>query len=68
MLKRVLGLVIIRGETIVSLSVEGPPPADTAGGPGVSRYVGLAGKSANTTTYSYKLVLAEQCLLGEAWE
>lgn len=36
MLKRVLGLVIVRGETIVSLSVEGPPPAESGpGGPGV---------------------------------
>jgi small nuclear ribonucleoprotein B and B' len=43
--KRTLGLVLIRGENVVSLAVEGPPPpsgkgATAAAGPGMARGAG----------------------------
>jgi small nuclear ribonucleoprotein B and B' len=43
--KRSLGLVLIRGENVVSLAVEGPPPPSitgkmTPGGPGMARGAG----------------------------
>lgn len=43
--KRSLGLIILRGENVVSMAVEGPPPPSSkgragAGGPGMARGVG----------------------------
>jgi small nuclear ribonucleoprotein B and B' len=42
--KRTLGLVLIRGENVISVAVEGPPPQSgakaTPGGPGMARGAG----------------------------
>eukprot|EP01036_Dinobryon_divergens_P051097 gene51097-68401_t len=43
--KRSLGLIVLRGDSVVSLTIEGPPPPDddekiTPGGPGLGRAAG----------------------------
>eukprot|EP01038_Epipyxis_sp_PR26KG_P009921 gene9921-13344_t len=43
--KRALGLIILRGDSVVSMTIEGPPPPEldekaTPGGPGVSKAQG----------------------------
>ena len=43
--KRVLGLVLLRGDSVVSMSIEGPPPPEPAekfapGGPGIGKAAG----------------------------
>ena len=43
--KRTLGLIVLRGDSVVSLTIEGPPPPEvderlTPGGPGAGRAVG----------------------------
>ena len=43
--KRTLGLIILRGDTVVSMTIEGPPPPEneeklTPGGPGIAKAAG----------------------------
>lgn len=43
--KRSLGLIVLRGDSVVSMTIEGPPPPEEGerlapGGPGVARAAG----------------------------
>lgn len=75
-MKRTLGLVILRGETVVSLSVEGPPPVVDEDKKSAVREFLLsgavfAGRIADPlidSVFSYLSGLAEACLLVVAWE
>ncbi len=46
--KRALGLIILRGDSVVSLTIDGPPPPETddkllPGGPGVAKLAAARG-------------------------